>query len=33
MPLNSVMRGKWEILLAFKEDGKDIFTGVIYINI
>jgi hypothetical protein len=33
MPLNSVMRGKWEILLEFQEDGKNIFTGIININI
>ncbi|MDR2426719.1 MAG: FixH family protein [Endomicrobium sp.] len=33
MPLNSVMRGKWEILLVFIEDDKDIFAGAIHINI
>jgi hypothetical protein len=33
MPLNSVMRGKWEILIAFGENSKNIFTGAIYIDI
>jgi hypothetical protein len=33
MPLNSVMRGKWEIRLVFSKDGEEIFSGAININI
>ena len=33
LPLNSVMRGKWEIFLQFKEEDNIIYEGAIYINI
>jgi hypothetical protein len=33
MPLNSVMRGKWEIMLQFKEEDKILLEGAIEINI
>ncbi|MDR2192826.1 MAG: hypothetical protein LBO62_08130 [Endomicrobium sp.] len=33
MPLNSVMRGKWEIFLQFKEDDRVLYEGAIYIEI
>ncbi|MDR3113442.1 MAG: FixH family protein [Endomicrobium sp.] len=33
MPLNSVMRGKWEIFLRFKENDNILYEGAVYINI
>jgi len=33
MPLNSVMRGLWEILLVFYENGEEIYSGAINIKI
>jgi hypothetical protein len=33
LPVNFVMQGGWEIVLTFKDASKDIFVGVINVEI
>ncbi|MDR3238260.1 MAG: FixH family protein [Spirochaetia bacterium] len=33
MPVNFVMRGKWEVVLSFQQNGKELYNGIFLVEI